>query len=391
MSNWVWLSRVTLLGVVGTAALATIFLSIQGSLLGTRNLTNTRDSNRFQAAAITAEEVQALNIPLNSASSPVPSPGMSQPEPLAANTPNSSEVSPTPAGNAPQKSPEKKEESGSQSQADSKSQEKKNASNSTSKESAAKGKANQSASRSPQSKSKGKPVAPVRLARPFSLQQTLALYSPIFATPTSIGMVAIGVAEGNYRLVVKDGTLFVQQTASYFGHTDPGNLSWGERVTNFGPCSDQGRSRGNIALAEQICLDRAKGQLPTHLVDLNAAGIDPNLDLEAVLNAADLYNQASPIHSRYFPKALAIARNGGLTGIEALAWARTASFYLNANDELDLQNGANQASGLLGICIREQSARTEWQCVHRDQMRRVKAITSVLDKYRQLAQGSVKK
>jgi hypothetical protein len=389
MSNWVWLSRVTLLGVVGTAALATIFLSIQGSLPGTRNLTNTRNGNRFQATAITAEEVQALNIPINSAPSPVPSPGMTQPEPLAANTPNSSEVSSTPAGNAPQKSTEKKE-SRPQSQATAKSQEKKTASNSTSKESAAKDKGKNSASASPQSKSKGKPIVPVRLARPFSLQQTLALYSPIFATPTSIGMVAIGVAEGNYRLVVKDGTLFVQQTASYFGHTDPGNLSWGERVTNFGPCSDQGRSRGNIALAEQICLDRAKGQLPTHLVDLNAAGIDPNLDLEAVLNAADLYNQASPIHSRYFPKALAIARNGGLTGIEAIAWARTASFYLNANNELDLQNGANQASGLLGICIREQSARTEWQCVHKDQMRRVKAITSVLDKYRQLAQGRVK-
>jgi hypothetical protein len=227
-------------------------------------------------------------------------------------------------------------------------------------------------------------------SRPFDLKQTLTTYSPLFATPTSLGMVAIGVAEGNYRLVVQDGTLYVQQTPTYFGHTDPGNLSWGERVTNYGPCSDQGRSRGNIALAEQFCLERALSRLPTHLVDLNAAGIDLNQDVEAVLNTADLYNQASPINSRYFPKALAIARRGGLTGIEALAWARTASFYLNSNDEMDVENGTNQATGLLGICIREGRPITEWQCVYDDQMRRVQAIATVVEKYRRLAQQGTK-
>jgi hypothetical protein len=227
-------------------------------------------------------------------------------------------------------------------------------------------------------------------SRPFDLKQTLITYSPLFSTPTSLGMVAIGVAEGNYRLVVQDGTLYVQQTPTYFGHTDPGNLSWGERVTNYGPCSDQGRSRGNIALAEQFCLERALSRLPTHLVDLNAAGIDLNQDVEAVLNTADLYNQASPINSRYFPKALAIARRGGLTGIEALAWARTASFYLNSNDEMDVENGTNQATGLLGICIREGRPITEWQCVYDDQMRRVQAIATVVEKYRRLAQQGTK-
>jgi hypothetical protein len=220
--------------------------------------------------------------------------------------------------------------------------------------------------------------------RPFDLQQSLTSYSPLFAAPTSLGMVAIGVAEGNYRLLVKDGTLYVQQTPFYFGHTDPGNLSWGDVVSNYGPCSDQGRSKGDIALAERICLERALNGLPTQLFDLNAAGIDPNLDLEAVLNTADLYNQASPIHSRYFPKALAIARNGGLKGIEALAWARTASFYLNFNNEMDIEGGSNKATGLIGICARENRPTTEWQCVYDDQMRRVKAIATVLEKYRRL-------
>jgi hypothetical protein len=309
MSNWVWLSRVTLFGLAGTAALATFFFAIL-NLPGTRN----SEADRLRASAVTPEEIQAVKLPIQ----PLPPP----------------------------------------------------------------------INRNQRSQQFGGAMT-VR-SRPFDLKQTLITYSPLFATPTSLGMVAIGVAEGNYRLVVQDGTLYVQQTPTYFGHTDPGNLSWGERVTNYGPCSDQGRSRGNIALAEQFCLERALSRLPTHLVDLNAAGIDLNQDVEAVLNTADLYNQASPINSRYFPKALAIARRGGLTGIEALAWARTASFYLNSNDEMDVENGTNQATGLLGICIREGRPITEWQCVYDDQMRRVQAIATVVEKYRRLAQQGTK-
>jgi hypothetical protein len=133
-------------------------------------------------------------------------------------------------------------------------------------------------------------------------------------------------------------------------------------------------------------LERARGALPIHLADLNTVGIDPNQDLEAVLNAADLYNQASPIHSRYFPKALAIAKRGGLSGVEAIAWARTASFYLNTNNELDVERGSNQATGLIGICARENRWVTEWQCVYDDQVRRVQAISKAVQKYRTFAQ-----
>ena len=304
MSNWVWLSRVTLFGLAGTAALATFFFAIL-NLPGTRN----SEAERIRATAVTAEEIQAVKLPIQ----PLPPP----------------------------------------------------------------------INRNQRSQQFGGAMT-VR-NRPFDLKQTLITYSPLFATPTSLGMVAIGVAEGNYRLVVKNGVLYVEQTPLYFGHTDPGNLSWGAVVTNFGPCSDQGRSGGNMALAEQMCLERALNALPVQLVDLNAAGINPVGDIEALLNTADLYNQASPIHSRYFPRALAIARRGGLNGIDAIAWARTASFYLNSNNELDIEKGINQASGLLGICARENRPVTEWQCVYGDQMRRVQAITTVLEKYRRLA------
>ena len=303
MSNWVWLSRVTLLSFVGTAAFAVLLFSARGF-----NPSASTPSDRIPSTTTSPgkiEEVDLSTFPL-----PTSMTGRDRSMKFAGNS----------------KVP----------------------------------------------------------TRPFDLQQSLTNYSPLFAAPTSLGMVAIGVAEGNYRLLVKDGTLYVQQTPFYFGHTDPGNLSWGDVVSNYGPCSDQGRSKGDIALAERICLERARNGLPTQLFDLNTAGIDPNLDLEAVLNTADLYNQASPIHSRYFPQALAIARNGGLKGIEALAWARFACFYLNLNNEMDITGGSNKATGLIGICARENRPTTEWQCVYDDQMRRVKAIATVLEKYRRL-------
>lgn len=216
---------------------------------------------------------------------------------------------------------------------------------------------------------------------PFNLAESLARYTGLFEDPISLGMLAIGVAEGNYRVFIQGSTLYVEQTSAYFGHTDPGNLSWGDRVSNYGVCSDQGRSGGNTNEADQICLKRARDRLATNLQDLADAGINLDNDIEAVINTADLYNQASPVHSRLFPKALKIAYEGGLTGVEAMAWARTASFYVNSNKQLDLKNGRNVASGLLGICAREGRAVTEWDCVHADQLRRAKAVASVLDQY----------
>ena len=399
ISHWVWLSRVMLFGLVGTAALATVFFAIVG-LPGTSNKNRAKsEPDRLKATAITAQEVQALNLPINPPSPPPVAQPNSPVRGFSLGVPDSvynspSQVAPITQAIAPKG---QREAIATPAQNKATPTEKPKPTNnasgsqpSTKATPTEKPKPTTNASRPKQSNKSQKPT-PVRPPRRFNLQQSLSVFSPLFDTPTSLGMVAIGVAEGNYRLVINKGTLFVQQTPTYFGHTDPGNLSWGQVVTNYGPCSDQGRSGGNIALAEQMCLERAMGALPTHLVDLNAAGFELNYELEAVLNTADLYNQASPIHSRYFPQALAIARRGGLKGIEAIAWARTASFYLNANNELDLQTGTNKASGLLGICIREGRPITEWQCVYNDQMRRVKAITNVVEKYRSLVQQRTKK
>ncbi|MEM1367980.1 MAG: hypothetical protein AAGG02_08150 [Cyanobacteria bacterium P01_H01_bin.15] len=226
---------------------------------------------------------------------------------------------------------------------------------------------------------------PASPPQPIGWEQSLPMYAQLFDSATDLGMLSIGVAEGNMRVWSGEGKLFVQQTPAYFGHTDPGNLSWGERVTNFGPCSDQGYSGGDIELAEQYCVKRAKAQLPEQLQDLAQAEINPAQDVAAVLNTADLYNQASPIHSTRFPQALRMAYQGGLSGVDAMSWARTASFYLNSRQQLDIQNGTNKASGLLGICARQGETITEWDCVYRDQRRRAEAINDVLLTYREVA------
>lgn len=389
MSIWVWLSRVTLLSLVGTAALAALLFSTPGKNNSDRTKA-TDDANRLQAAAITPEEMTVLNL-----SAPMPPTSIPQSDfPMEAGDDTQAATKPGDDKQASTKfeddtkasmKPEKDKKTSTKPEDDKQASTKpeKDKKTSTKLEKDKKTSTKPGSGKKASTKPRGTQKIPTP---PFNLQKSLISLSPLFASPTSLGMVAIGVAEGNYRLVVKNGVLYVQQTPLYFGHTDPGNLSWGDVVTNFGPCSDQGRSGGNMALAEQMCLERALNALPVQLVDLNAAGINPIGDIEALLNTADLYNQASPIHSRYFPRALAIARRGGLKGIDAIAWARTASFYLNTNNELDIEKGINQASGLLGICARENRPVTEWQCVYGDQMRRVQAITTVLEKYRRLAQ-----
>ena len=50
----------------------------------------------------------------------------------------------------------------------------------------------------------------------FDPNQSLITYAPLFETPVSLGMLAIGAAEGNYRVFAQNGTLFVQQNAILF-------------------------------------------------------------------------------------------------------------------------------------------------------------------------------
>ncbi|MDY6783177.1 MAG: M23 family metallopeptidase [Cyanobacteriota bacterium] len=198
----------------------------------------------------------------------------------------------------------------------------------------------------------------------------------LFQSPQSLGARAIGHAEGNL-------TVSGKPTSLYYGHDDPGNFK-----RNQGWCSDQGRGGGDVVVADRKCLERMQQRLPLLAYDLRAASIDPEGETEVFLNAADLYNQASPWVSRQFPQKYAAARQQGKQGEDALVWARVEAFR---------RNGRIDASGLIGICRREKRGVSDWDCVAGDQRRRVKAIARVLsargntnrDRLRTPVQGTI--
>jgi hypothetical protein len=74
MSIWVWLSRVTLLSLVGTGALAALLFTTPGKNNSDRAKA-TDEAARIQAAAITPEEMTVLNL-----SAPMPPTSIPQPD-----------------------------------------------------------------------------------------------------------------------------------------------------------------------------------------------------------------------------------------------------------------------------------------------------------------------
>lgn len=178
----------------------------------------------------------------------------------------------------------------------------------------------------------------------------------LFNSLNAVGVVAIGHAEGNL-------TVTGEPTGNYWGHEDPGNFR-----RNQGWCSDQGRGGGNVDRANQKCLERVQERLALIEQDLRNAELNPEQDPEVLINAVDLYNQASPWVSRQFPAAYRAAQRRGLSGETALVWARVEAFR---------RRGKIDASGLIGICQREGRQVSDWDCVAADQRRRVRAIARV--------------
>jgi hypothetical protein len=167
---------------------------------------------------------------------------------------------------------------------------------------------------------------------------------------------AIGHAEGNF-------TVSGEKTSLYYGHIDPGN-----GVRNFGYCSNQSRTT-NVEGADESC-DRYIGQFKARAAkELVTAGIGLN-DKEAYINTLDLANQAHPRTFPRFPHKLSEARSKGLKGLDAITWARVQSFG----------DGGREATGLIGICRREDRPVSDEECVAHDQQRRAKAIRGVLER-----------
>ncbi|MBW4646450.1 MAG: hypothetical protein KME23_26240 [Goleter apudmare HA4340-LM2] len=206
----------------------------------------------------------------------------------------------------------------------------------------------------------------------------------LFANNSSVGVLAICVAEGNCRA---DG----RKTRNYLSNLDPGN-----GVINRGWCSDQGRGGTNLQKADAGCLRRTQSRIPRLVQRMQRVGLNPEHYVEAFVNAADLWNQASPRVSDAFPNAYRIALTQGFQGQEAILWARVEAFRdysgnLSAGN-INLKRGVYR--GLFGICANRRntyyrsrlkayplmSERWRWSCIALDQKRRVQAIKSVFTK-----------
>lgn len=193
----------------------------------------------------------------------------------------------------------------------------------------------------------------------------------LFATKTSPGSIAVGVAEGNM-------TTSGDATRLYRGHVDPGN-----GATNRGFCSWNRSKKITVAEADRRCLSRLKIQAKDTETKLEELGIPPQENIEALVNGTDLSNQ-SPRAGADFAARYSEALDKKLTGSEALVDARVESFRK--------PDGELSASGLFRICRRESYYRQQlqglkryseawrWQCIALDQGRRVRAIAKALDR-----------
>lgn len=176
----------------------------------------------------------------------------------------------------------------------------------------------------------------------------------LFSHLKSPAVIAICAAEGNCKV---NGTY----TVKIQGHSDPatGRL-------NRGFCSNHGRG-GTLSQANQWCLQRLRHQLIQMEQTFLDIGIAPEQQIEGLINAVDLWNQ-SPKRGKQFPPLYAAALQKGLSGIDAILWARVETFRDGG--------GYNQNNlARFPICSQHESAKF---CVTRDQKRRVRAISSVL-------------
>jgi hypothetical protein len=216
-----------------------------------------------------------------------------------------------------------------------------------------------------------------------NISETSTSYSgklnTLFASNSDVGVLAICAAEGNCTIEGK-------KTSLYYFHVDPGN-SKGNRSW----CSDQGRGGTNLDNADALCLTRTRSRIPRLVRKLQAAGINPEQNVEVFINSLDQWNQASPRVSDNFAFKYADALKKGLKGKEAILWARVESFR---KSDGDLEAGNSQV-GLFSICSNPKntyyttrlqqyqiwSERWRWNCIALDQRRRLEAINQVLARY----------
>ena len=166
----------------------------------------------------------------------------------------------------------------------------------------------------------------------------------------SLVAVAVGSAEGTRR---PDGGF----NDAYAGHTDPGNEVW-----NLGSFSYQ-HEADSPEHADDKQLDRLRGQDAT--LSQIAASYSMTLNLEERMNGIDLANQApqAALDNGGYIDWLADAKQKGLTGAEAIHYARVNSFTNPNTGRLDAPGLGNS-----------------WSRVEADQKRRMEMIWEAIQK-----------
>lgn len=199
----------------------------------------------------------------------------------------------------------------------------------------------------------------------------------LFATPNSLGALAIGAAEGNYS---RNGT----KNQIYYGHEDPADY-----VLNRGFCSDRGRGlaylqrinpkkkkfslRETTQAADAQCLKYIRVDLEKIVANFQKVELDSTRNIEATINAADLRNQANPeVHQRFVIRYAEALQRKDIK--HKISWARTMAFYTK---------GRWTSTGLIRICDREKRGLSAFDCTYHDQNRRATEIYYVLKRWNQ--------
>lgn len=168
----------------------------------------------------------------------------------------------------------------------------------------------------------------------------------LFATPDSLGAIAIGVAEGT-RTPEGGKTTIWQQ------HTDPGNSA-----KNRGTFSWQLEAI-SVADAEQRGLHRVRQEAIPHLLqDAEKNGV--SLNLELLVQGADLWNQ-SPQAGGAFVENLQRCQQREAQALAAVLCARVESYINPSTGEVEAAGFANDPKVL-----------------RNDQWRRMQAIQQTL-------------
>ncbi|MBW4514105.1 MAG: hypothetical protein KME11_02630 [Timaviella obliquedivisa GSE-PSE-MK23-08B] len=240
------------------------------------------------------------------------------------------------------------------------------------------------------------PPAPSASRKPielgFSLSPTEPLYEPEQGVPSvaaapqedanlKVGVITDKLFTGNTNsLVAKavgsaEGTRTPEgdRTHAYYGHVDPGNQVW-----NRGSFSYQ-HSAQSPEDADQKQLSRLADQ--AKVIEAKAADHGLQLTLEEKLNGIDLANQApkAALDQGGYVDWLAQARQQGMSGSDAVLWARTRAFINPATQRWDAPGLGNTAETIGHDQARRMAAIARAIAVNQDAVKQAINVASLPD------------